>query len=94
MATMPFRWITPARRSPIEPGHDRQESTAFAVESIWQATEQFDVVGLVSYADSNLEYSYDEDWSFAAICDDRPCEGGRIPLLIATSAAAITAPWI
>ncbi|MFT6492177.1 MAG: outer membrane receptor protein involved in Fe transport [Porticoccus sp.] len=58
-----------------QPGHDRQESTAFAVESIWQATEQFEVVGLVSYADSNLDYSYDEDWSFAAICDDRPCEG-------------------
>lgn len=58
-----------------QPGHDRQESTAFAVESIWQASEQFEVVGLVSYADSNLEYSYDEDWSFAAICDGLPCEG-------------------
>ena len=33
------------------------------------------MVGLISYADSNLEYSYDEDWSFAAICEGLPCEG-------------------
>jgi len=58
-----------------QPGHDRQESTAFAVETIWQGFERFDVVGLVSYAESNLEYSYDEDWSYVGICSGQPCDG-------------------
>ena len=58
-----------------EPGHDRQESTAFAVESIWKGAEQFDVVSQISYAESNLEYSYDEDWTFTDICSGQPCDG-------------------
>ncbi|MEZ5528367.1 MAG: TonB-dependent receptor [Porticoccaceae bacterium] len=58
-----------------QPGHDRQESTAFAVETIWQGFEPFDVVALVSYADSNLEYSYDEDWSYSGLCAGTACEG-------------------
>ncbi|WP_461482778.1 TonB-dependent receptor [Porticoccus sp.] len=58
-----------------QPGHDRQETTAVAVETIWQGFERFDVVGLLSYADSNLEYSYDEDWSYVGICSGQPCDG-------------------
>lgn len=58
-----------------EPGHDRQESTAFAVESTWMGIAAFDVVSQVSYAESNLEYSYDEDWSFTDICAGEPCDG-------------------
>ena len=57
------------------PGHDRQESTAFAVQSNWQANEQFDVVSLISFADSDLEYGYDEDWAFPAICAGQECDG-------------------
>ncbi len=58
-----------------EPGHDRQESTALAVESIWHANENIDVVALVSYAHSKLEYSFDEDWSYVGLCTGTPCEG-------------------
>ncbi|CAI8352224.1 MAG: Pesticin receptor [Porticoccaceae bacterium UBA1117] len=58
-----------------KPGHDRQESTAFAVQSNWQANEQFDVVSLISFADSDLEYGYDEDWAFPAICAGQECDG-------------------
>ena len=58
-----------------QPGHDRQESTAFAVESTWKGAEQFDVVSQISYAESNLEYSYDEDWTFTDICSGQPCDG-------------------
>jgi outer membrane receptor protein involved in Fe transport len=58
-----------------EPGHDRQESTALAVESIWHANGNIDVVALVSYADSKLEYSFDEDWSYLGLCTGTPCEG-------------------
>ena len=58
-----------------QPGHDRQESTAFAVETTWKGVEQFDVVSQISYGESNLEYSYDEDWTFSDICTGEPCDG-------------------
>jgi outer membrane receptor protein involved in Fe transport len=58
-----------------QPGHDRQESTAFSVESIWSGMAQFDVISQVSYAESNLEYSYDEDWTYTDICSGQPCAG-------------------
>jgi len=57
------------------PGHDRHESTAFAVESNWRASDNIGLVGLVSFADNNLEYGYDEDWAFPEICAGQPCEG-------------------
>ncbi|MDX2348781.1 MAG: TonB-dependent receptor [Porticoccus sp.] len=58
-----------------QPGKDSQESTALGIETIWQATTQFDVVGALSYVDSDLEYSYDEDWSYDDICAGEPCDG-------------------
>ncbi|MDG1819891.1 MAG: TonB-dependent receptor [Porticoccaceae bacterium] len=57
------------------PGHDRHKSTAFAVESNWQANDSFELVGLLSFADNDLEYGYDEDWAFPDICTGEPCEG-------------------
>ena len=57
------------------PGHDRQEATAFALESQWQASNSAELVTLVSFADNNLEYGYDEDWAFPDICTGEPCEG-------------------
>ena len=57
------------------PGHDRHEVTALALESIWQGNDHFNLISLISYADNNLEYGYDEDWAFAAICAGQPCEG-------------------
>ncbi|MFT5259963.1 MAG: iron complex outermembrane receptor protein, partial [Gammaproteobacteria bacterium] len=58
-----------------KPGHDRQKSTAFALQSIWEGNQQFNVVSLISFADSDLEYGYDEDWAFPAICAGQDCEG-------------------
>jgi len=57
------------------PGHDRHKATAVAVESSWQGAENFNVVSLVSFADNDLEYGYDEDWAFPDICTGQPCEG-------------------
>ena len=57
------------------PGHDRQKSSAIAMQSHWQGNDQFDMVGLVSVADTELEYGYDEDWAFPAICMGQACEG-------------------
>lgn len=58
-----------------QPGHDRQESTAFSVESTWKGIQQFDVISQISYAESNLEYGFDEDWTFTDICSGEPCDG-------------------
>ena len=57
------------------PGHDRHKATAVAVERSWQGAENFNVVSLVSFADNDLEYGYDEDWAFPDICTGQPCEG-------------------
>jgi len=57
------------------PGQDRHKATAVAVESSWQGAENFKVIGLVSFADNDLEYGYDEDWAFPDICTGEPCEG-------------------
>ena len=57
------------------PGQDRHKATAAAVESSWQGAENFKVISLVSFADNDLEYGYDEDWAFPDICTGEPCEG-------------------
>jgi iron complex outermembrane receptor protein len=57
------------------PGHDRHEASALALQSTWQGNAHFNLISLISYADNNLEYGYDEDWAFAAICAGQPCEG-------------------
>jgi outer membrane receptor protein involved in Fe transport len=56
------------------PGHDRQESTAVAVQSNWQANDSVELVSLLSFADNNLEYGYDEDWAYGDdLCVDFFC---------------------
>jgi len=57
------------------PGHDRHKATTGAIESTWQGAESFNLVGLVSFADNDLEYGYDEDWAFPDMCTGLPCDG-------------------
>ncbi len=57
-----------------QPGQDLQQSTAFALKSTWSGAEAFDVVGLISLADSELEYDFDVDWAHPNICDDTLCD--------------------
>ncbi len=57
-----------------KPGHDRHESTAVAVASNWQTMDSVVLVSLVSFADNNLEYGYDEDWAYGEqLCVDFTC---------------------
>ncbi len=46
-----------------EPGHDRQDSSSFAIESTWNLS-RFDLVSIINFADSDIEYGFDEDWTF------------------------------
>ncbi len=58
-----------------QPGQDRQETGAIALATTWTGHDLFELLGRVSYTDSNLEYGYDEDWSFNGLCTGLPCEG-------------------
>ena len=56
-----------------EPGHDRQETFAGSIKYL----KEFNNINsefLISFADSDLEYGYDEDWSNVDICNQTPCD--------------------
>ncbi len=46
-----------------EPGKDTQKTNAFSVKSIYQVTPAFHLESRASYSNSDIEYSYDEDWA-------------------------------
>ena len=50
-----------------QPGFDRQDTKALATKFTYQGYSDFTIETMVSYADSALDYGYDEDWSFAGI---------------------------
>jgi outer membrane receptor protein involved in Fe transport len=46
-----------------QPGKDTQNTDAIALRSTYQVNRDYHVVTSLSYSDSDLEYSYDEDWT-------------------------------
>jgi outer membrane receptor protein involved in Fe transport len=52
-----------------QPGTDAQESFAGAMKVIWQGAETFDAELLLSGLDADLEYGFDEDWSYVGEFD-------------------------
>jgi outer membrane receptor protein involved in Fe transport len=48
-----------------QPGKDAQETDAFALKSDWRASDKVQLQSTVTYSQSDLEYSYDDDWSNA-----------------------------
>ena len=56
-----------------EPGFDRQETAAGSLQMDWQASDAFRIEGLVSRVDADLDYGYDEDWSFVGFCEVFEC---------------------
>ncbi len=53
-----------------EPGKDTQKTNAFSLKSTYQINTKMHLISKVSYSDSDLEYSYDEDWSYVGEFDD------------------------
>lgn len=47
-----------------QPGVDRQKTSAFSADFTYQGFESFSLKTLVSTADSDLDYGYDEDWAY------------------------------
>ncbi len=57
-----------------DPGFDRQDTTAASLRANYQINEQLRFESLLSFADSSLEYAFDEDWSNVGICDNTACD--------------------
>ena len=53
-----------------QPGFDRQETKALATKFTYQGFNNFTIESIVSYADSALDYGYDEDWAYVGIRPD------------------------
>jgi len=52
-----------------QPGVDQQETSALAAKFTYQGFENFTLVTLLSHADAELAYGYDEDWAYVGISD-------------------------
>ena len=53
-----------------EPGKDTQKTDAFALKSTYQVNSKMHLISALSYSSSDLEYSYDEDWSYVGEFDE------------------------
>ena len=47
-----------------QPGMDSQKTNAFSLRTDWDVSTALRVEGIVTHSNSDLEYSYDEDWSY------------------------------
>lgn len=57
-----------------QPGVDIQDTKAFSARADYQISDNLSLQGLLSLAKSDLEYSFDEDWSHVGICEDTVCD--------------------
>ena len=57
-----------------EPGHDRQETSAVSFKIRKKLKNNSELDFLLSHADSELQYGYDEDWSNVNICNGTACD--------------------
>ena len=46
-----------------EPGHDRQKTSAFAVNTDWTVSDALSMTSILTTNRSDIEYGYDEDWT-------------------------------
>lgn len=61
-----------------DPGFDRQKTTAGSIQANYFINDTLRFEGLVSAADSDIEYAFDEDWSNVGICDNTACDPGLL----------------
>jgi outer membrane receptor protein involved in Fe transport len=47
-----------------QPGQDKQQTTAIALKTDWQASNAVKVQTSITYVDSDIVYSYDADWGY------------------------------
>ena len=52
-----------------QPGFDQQQTAAFSGKFTYEGFNSATIIGIVSNADSDLAYGYDEDWAYVGISD-------------------------
>ena len=52
-----------------QPGKDTQKTDAFSLKSTYQVNSKMHLISSLSYSQSDMEYSYDEDWSYVGEFD-------------------------
>ena len=52
-----------------QPGKDTQKTDAFSLRSTYQVNSKMHLISSLSYSQSDMEYSYDEDWSYVGEFD-------------------------
>lgn len=57
-----------------QPGKDTQDTIAGSIRTTYDISDSLTLEGLISTANSELEYSYDEDWAHDGICDNTACD--------------------
>jgi len=57
-----------------EPGNDLQETLASAIQLKWHISDYLKFESTFSSTDSDISYSYDEDWTNPGICDGLDCD--------------------
>jgi len=52
-----------------QPGKDTQKTNAFSLKSTYQVNPKMHLISSLSYSEADMEYSYDEDWSYVGEFD-------------------------
>jgi iron complex outermembrane recepter protein len=58
-----------------QPGYDRQKTKALSLTADWDLNHSKRIEAIVSFADSEIGYAFDEDWSYSDICSGLACDG-------------------
>lgn len=53
-----------------EPGRDQQTTNALSIKADWEISDALQLMSSVSYANSDLLYGYDEDWTYTGFHPD------------------------
>lgn len=57
-----------------QPGKDTQETFALAFNADWRVSDAFRVQSTLTMESTNIEYSFDEDWTNTEICEGLACD--------------------
>ena len=57
-----------------EPGHDNQETLGLSVTGHMELKGSLALETILTWTDTELEYGFDEDWTFVGICDGSLCD--------------------
>lgn len=56
------------------PGKDAQETLGFSLNMRWQLDDAIALETILTFNDTELDYGFDEDWTFVGFCDGTLCD--------------------